>query len=177
MAEKVLTKEEMMRRINYAMTHTSLETADKYGFKSADAADRNIQRYATAITNKPKTRYKFTDAEKKEMVEYYITHSGAETAKKYGYSSANSATANINHLADEIGYPKPLKYRTRRRGISKEEMLRRIKFYKENGAKKYADKYGYANIRTARFSIYRYNKCLKEIHSRYHLDICASLKG
>ena len=177
MAEKVLTKEEMLRRINYAMAHTSLETADKYGFKSADAADRNIQRYAMAISNKPKIRCKLSDAEKKEMVEYYITHSGAKTAKKYGYSSANSAAANINHLADKIGYPKPLKYRTRRRGISKEEMMRRIKFYKENGAKKYADKYGYANIHSARFSIYRYNKCLKALHSRYHLDICASLKG
>jgi hypothetical protein len=80
MAEKVLTKEEMLRRINYAMAHTSLETADKYGFKSADAADRNIQRYAMAISNKPKIRCKLSDAEKKEMVEYYITHSGAETA-------------------------------------------------------------------------------------------------
>ena len=154
-AKLIITKEEMMERIKFYEENGEAALKNKYKVGKA-----SIDKYRHAV-NITHTYYSLD--EKREMVEYYKTHTSKETAKKYGYSSTNSAISNINLLADDIGYPKPLKHRKRRHAIDKAEMLERIKFYEENGIEKYTDKYGYNAKHTAQTSILRYCKYLEHM--------------
>jgi 5-methylcytosine-specific restriction endonuclease McrA len=153
-----LTKEEMMKRIKFYEENGEAALKNKYKVGKA-----SIRRYRCIInkTNGTNSYHMYrTDAEKRKMIEYYKAHTGKETAIKYGLG-INSTRAAVSRFADEIGYPKPLKYRTNKRAIDKKEMLERIKFYEENGIEKYTDKYGYHTKSTAQSSIFQYCKRLR----------------
>ena len=152
-----LTKEEMMERIKFYEKNG--ETALKNKYKVGKSS---INRYQCILNGTNRTNAHRSVDGKKKMIEYYKTHTAKETAIKYGFC-LSSVSSVINHIADEIGYPKPLKYHTKKRIIDKEEMLERIKFYEENGIDKYVDKYGYCNKNTAQGSIVKYCKQLKNM--------------
>ena len=152
-----LTKEDMVERIKFYEENGEAALKNKYKIGKA-----SILRYQTKI-NRNRTNTYRSPAEKRELIEYYKTHTGKETAIKYGFSSASSAGSLINFFASELGYPKPLKYNTHKLITDKEEMLERIKFYEENGIEKYADRYGYNSESSAHVSIIRHCKYLKRM--------------
>lgn len=150
-----LTKEDMTERIKFYEENGEVALKNKYKIGKA-----SIDKYKR-IVNRTNT-YRSPD-KKREIIEYYKTHTGRETAIKYGFNSPHSAGTLINIFASEIGYPKPLKFSTSKSIIGKAEMLERIKFYEENGIEKYADKYGYNTKHIAQESIIKYCKYLKHM--------------
>lgn len=152
-----ISKEEKLDRIKFYEENGEAALKKKYKITA-----RAITHYRRNLGLGASFKYR-SITNKREMIEYYKTHSAKETAIKYGYSSGGVATSVINYFADEIGYPKPLKYSTNKRIIDKEEMLKRIKFYEENGLEKYAEEYGHSSKNAALVTINKYCKEIKHM--------------
>ena len=150
-----LTKEEMMKRIKFYEENGRDALKNKYNISvsSIYSYRRNLRLYKCD---------RHSDEKKREMIEYYKTHTGKETAIKYGYKSAVGASSAANRFASYLGYSKPLKFSTHKHVFDKDEILKRIKFYEENGTEEYANKYG-VSVLSVQSLIFQYCKQLRHM--------------
>ena len=140
MEDITISKEKKLEIVMYYKTHSSIETAKKYGYKNAHSLVRSVNAWATLLgIPKPlKRAFNFnglTDMQKRERVDDYLKYGIKYVREKYGYAEQYATV--IKGYAKQLGIYIPIckNFYTRK---DKKEMIR---YYAENGKEAFTKKY------------------------------------
>ena len=140
------TEEKARELIEFYLSHSSEETAEKYGFPSksiSSTLSRLSKRYNIPMERKRKTvKCKWTEEKAKELISFYEAHTAKETAEKYGFISAGCISPIVNRLSEK--YNIPVDRKIVRCKWTEEKAHEFIEFYNSHSVKETAEKYGYS---------------------------------
>lgn len=95
-------EEKARELVNFYVTHTAKETAEKYEYSSINSLYHALYIVSDKYNiprNRKKNYYKWTEEKAKEFMEFYLSHSTEETAEKYEFLSKKSISGTFSRLS------------------------------------------------------------------------------
>ena len=152
MEDVTISKEKKLEIIIYYKEHTGLETANKYGYKTAKAITSLVNAWADRLGILKPLKYKtksivLTDMQKRERVDDYLKYGIKYVKEKYGYRN-NSYIRLIRGYAKQLNICIPIEHKY---FYTRDEQKEMIAYYEENGKKAFGKKYKLAYDKIKRF--------------------------